>query len=151
MSEPVSVVVEWAGERRFDATRAGATVAPLRLDGSGETGLTPVGGLLSALAACAAVDVADILAKRRTPVDSLRVDVAGERVDTIPRRLRRVVLRFTISGSGIEQAHAERAAELSVTKYCSVRDSLREDIAVEWTVVLEPSRTPAGALDGGRE
>ncbi len=100
-------------------------------------GPSPVDGLLASLAACVSVDVVDILAKRRTPVRSLSVDAVGRRVDTIPRRLEHVTLKFAIAGKGIERVHAERAVELAVTKYCSVRDSLRSDVPVEWTVSLE--------------
>jgi putative redox protein len=57
-------------------------------------------------------------------------------VDTVPRRLERVMLNFSIAGGGIERVHAERAVELAVRKYCSVRDSLRSDVPVEWTIDL---------------
>jgi putative redox protein len=57
-------------------------------------------------------------------------------VNTIPRRLASVVLHFRIEGRGIVQSKAERAVELSITKYCSVRSSLAEDIPVTWTVKL---------------
>jgi len=85
------------------------------------------------------VDVVDILAKRKTPVSSLEVNVVGDRVDSIPRRFKHITLAFRISGEGIERAQAERAISLAVTKYCSVRDSLREDIGVDWTLELGPS------------
>ena len=94
--------------------------------------------LLVALATCTSHDVVDILAKRRTPVESLEIDVVAERVDTLPRHLKHVMLNFRIGGAGIERVHAERAVELAVTKYCSVRDSLRPDIPVEWTIALAP-------------
>ena len=131
---PARVRTTWAGGQRFDSGRPGGPTA--RLDGSGETGQSPVDGLLSALASCVSVDVVEILAKRRTPVASLSVDVVGERVTTIPRRLKSVTLEFHITGEGIERDQAERAVELSITKYCSVRDSLAKDIAVEWSVRL---------------
>jgi len=95
-----------------------------------------VHGLVVALASCVAVDVVDILAKRRTPLESLEVDVVGRRVDTIPRRLEHVMLNFRMAGAGIERIHAERAVDLAVNKYCSVRDSLRQDVPVEWTITL---------------
>lgn len=134
-AKPVATVrLEWAGGHRFDSGRPGGPLA--RIDASGETGQSPVDMLLSALAACTAVDVVDILAKRRTPVRSLVVDVAGARVTTTPRRFEHVLLTYRIDGDGIERTHAERAVELSVTKYCSVRDSLSERIAIEWEVVL---------------
>ena len=131
---PARVRVEWAGEHRFDAGRPDGPT--LRLDGSGAAGQSPVDAVLSALAACTGIDVVDILAKRRTPVERLAIDVAGTRVTTIPRRLEHVLLEYHLAGAGIERTHAERAVELAITKYCSVRDSLAPDIEIEWTVVL---------------
>jgi len=37
---------------------------------------------------------------------------------------RRLVLAYTIDGPGIDRSAAERAIDLAVTKYCSVRASL---------------------------
>lgn len=131
---PSRVRVKWVGEHLFDTGRENGPVA--RFDGDGKTAQTPPDALLSALASCVSVDVVDILAKRRTPVESLQVDVVGERVDTTPRHFRHITLNFAIGGKGIERDQAERAVELAVTKYCSVRDSLREDIEVEWRLHL---------------
>jgi putative redox protein len=86
------------------------------------------------LATCVSYDVVDIMAKQRTPVEALAVDIVGERVDTIPRRYKNITLNFHIEGKGIEKDQALRAIELAATKYCSVRDSLRSDIMVAWTV-----------------
>lgn len=131
---PSRVHVKWTGGHQFDTGRHGGPVA--RLDGDAKTGQSPPEAVLSALASCSAVDVVDILAKRRTPVASLEVDVVGDRVDTTPRRFKHITLNFRISGDGIDRAQAERAISLAVTKYCSVRDSLREDIAIDWTLDL---------------
>ena len=132
---PARVTVEWAGERRFDARRAAGGPA-IRLDGSGVTGPSPVDGLVSSLAACTAVDVVDILAKRRTPAESLTIDAEAERFAGTPGKLTRVHLTYRLRGAGIERVHAERAIELAVTKYCSVRDSLDPAIPIEWTLEL---------------
>ena len=132
---PSRVKVTWAGGERFDTGRPGGPTA--RIDGTGETGQGPVDTLVSALASCAAIDVVEILAKRRTPVQTLSVDVLGERVDGVPRRLRHVTLDFHITGDGIERVHAERAIDLAINKYCSVRDSLANDIPVEWKLTLD--------------
>ena len=131
---PARVTIEWQGDHRFETGRAGAPAT--LLDGSSTAAQSPVEMLLSAVASCAAIDVVDILAKRRTPVEALNVDVTGDRVDTIPRRFRHIALAFRITGAGIERDQAERAIDLAITKYCSVRDSLREDIGVDWTLEL---------------
>ena len=132
---PSRVTATWVGEERFDTGRPGGPVA--RIDGSGETGQGPVDAVLSALASCAAMDVVGILAKRRTPVRSLTVDVAGERWTGVPRRLVRITLDFHIAGAGIDREHAGRAIDLALNKYCSVRDSLAKDIPIDWTLTLE--------------
>jgi putative redox protein len=106
------------------------------IDGDSKTAQSPPDALLSALATCVSVDVVDILAKRRTPVGSLEIDVVGERVDTVPRRFRHITLNFRITGKGIDNEQALRAIELSATKYCSVRESLRSDILIDWTVEI---------------
>jgi len=140
---PSRIHVAWAGGHRFDAGRPGGPT--LRVYGDGEAAQSPVDALLSALATCSAADVVDILAKRRTPVERLEMDVVGERVSTVPRRFRHVLLEFRVDGAGIERTHAERAVELAVTKYCSVRASLAPDLVIEWTLTLNGER---GAVIG---
>ncbi|MBX6333437.1 MAG: OsmC family protein [Gemmatimonadaceae bacterium] len=132
--QPNRVVATWRGDHRFDTGRPGGPVT--RIDGDAVTGQSPVDALLSALATCTAVDVVDILKKRRTPAASLEVEVIGTRREEIPRRLTHVLLRYHITGRGIERDHALRAIELAVTKYCSVRDSLDPALPVEWELVL---------------
>lgn len=142
MTNPDAVVVKkpslvratWAGDHRFDTGKPDGPYA--RIDGAGETGQSPPEALLSALASCSGVDVVDILAKRRTPVESLVVDVAGTRRDDYPRRYEHIVLTFGITGAGIERAHAERAVSLAFERYCSVAASLAPDIIIQSVVVL---------------
>jgi putative redox protein len=107
------------------------------LDGTGGSGQSPVDALLSALAACAGIDVVEILAKRRTPVESFEIEMTGERVDTVPRRYKAIMMTFRMRGAGIEREQAERAVDLSLNKYCSVRASLASDIQIEWKLELE--------------
>ena len=141
---PAAAKIIWAGEHRFDASGPGS--ATIRMDASGKTGTSPVTTLLAALGGCVSVDVVDILAKRKTPVESLEIDLQATRVDGTPKRLASATLNFDIKGVGIERVHAERAIDLAINKYCSVRDSLREDIPVVWILTLNGERSePASA------
>ncbi len=47
------------------------------------------------------------------------------------------VLHFTLQGAGITPEKAERAVELSVTKYCSVGSSLRPDAPLTWVIDIK--------------
>ncbi len=131
---PNRVLVGWRGDELFEAGRPDGPI--VKLDGHGKESASPVDMLLASLAACAAIDVVHILAKRRTPVESLDVETIGTRVDSTPRRLKHVLLKFTIVGAGIERIHAERAVELSVTKYCSVKGSLDPELPIEWEIEI---------------
>ncbi len=129
-----TVRLSWDGERRFDVGRPGGPT--IRLDGNAVTGPSPVDALVSALAACTAVDVVDILAKRRTPLAALAIDAVGMRATTTPKRVVAAELTYHLTGDGVDRSHAERAVELAITKYCSVRDSLDPALPIHYSVVL---------------
>lgn len=137
MSAPQRVLVDWKQDRIFDAGREGGPA--IHMDGDGVDGLSPPDTLLAALGSCVSIDVVDILAKRRTPVERYQVEVLGERVDASPRRFKHITLNVSITGAGIERVHAERAIDLAVNKYCTVRDSLSPDIPVVWNLWLNDS------------
>ena len=126
--------VQWKGERTFDAGRPGG--ATIHIDGDSTVSLSPPETLIAALATCTAVDVVDILKKRKTPPTSLDIDVVAERAEGTPRRVTKVHLGYRIVGHGIDRAQAERAIELSVTKYCTVRDSMDPELPVTWSLEL---------------
>lgn len=138
MSAPSRILVNWKTDRVFEAGREGRPV--ITLDGDGNQAPTPPDALLASLAACISVDVVDILAKRRTPVEKYAVEALGERVDSIPRRFKHITLNISITGAGIERGPADHAIDLAVTKYCSVRDSLAADIPVVWNLSLNEPR-----------
>ena len=138
---PAAVRIDWVGDGQFDGGRVDGP--KIHLDSSAKTGPGMVDALLCALGSCVSVDVVDILAKRKTPVESLYIDLQAERIDGTPRRLAHATLNFHITGAGIERVHAERAIDLAVNKYCSVRDSLRTDIPVDWTLTLSGVASPS--------
>jgi putative redox protein len=140
--KPNVVHVAWQGGQRFDAGRPGGPT--MRLDGSGETGQSPVDAVLSGLASCVSIDVVEIMAKRRTPASRLEIHVSGERTEGTPRRLTAVHLDFALDGEGIDRDQAMRAVDLGLNKYCSVRDSLARDIIFTWSLTLNGEPTAPG-------
>ena len=135
------VQVRWIGDQAFQAGRPERPT--ISIDASGKAGPGPVDVLLCALATCSSIDVVSILEKRRTPVQTLDIDVHGERADAIPARLTHIQLDFRITGEAIERAHAENAIDLAINKYCSVRDSLDPAIPIEWTLELNGVTAPS--------
>lgn len=133
---PSKTTITWAGDQQFDGGRS-AGGPTIRLDGRGGTGPSPVDAIGIALAGCTGVDIVDILAKRRTPLESLRMEVNAERANATPARIVAIDIQYYIKGAGIERVHAERAIDLAVTKYCSVGGSIDPAIPVRWTLLLE--------------
>jgi putative redox protein len=129
------IEVDWIAGSEFDAHRPDGP--RIRIDGDAKSGPSPFDVLLAALATCAATDVVSILQKQRTPATALHVSVEAQRIETTPRHLVSAVLHYRITAPGAPAAKVERAVELSVTKYCSVRSSLRTDVPVTWTIELD--------------
>ena len=136
------IVAHWTEGEAFDVGQPG--LASVRIDGTRRTGPGPVDVLLSALATCSAMDVVSILAKRRTPLSALDIDVRGERASTMPAKLTSIAMIYRITGEGIDRESAELAIDLALNKYCSVRDSLDPAIPIEWTLVLNEDRSTSG-------
>jgi len=130
-----------AGGRRYLGSNADGD--RLVLDGGGvSVGFMPREALLAALGGCTAVDVVEILGKRRTPPESYRIELEGERADEHPRRFTKIKVRHVVRGEGITQGGLDRAVSLSHEKYCSVAATFNAEI--EYEAVLEapgPERT----------
>lgn len=122
-----------------DGLRFSATIGPrsLVLDSSpGGTEANPVQALLAAIAACCAMDVVDILRKKRQALTAYEVSLSGERAAQHPRRF--VTLHFVhrLTGRGLNRKAAEEALRLSVEKYCSVSHCLRPDLPVTHAIEI---------------
>jgi putative redox protein len=97
------------------------------IDGANETGPSPVVLVGSAVAGCMAIDVVHILTRGRFDVRALTAEFDGFRAETDPRRYTRIDLHFLVDTSAPADSVA-RAIQLSRDKYCSVWQSLRQDI-----------------------
>ena len=136
MSSPVPPLVElvWNGDLEFAARLSKHTVV---LDGDGAAGPSPVEMLAASLAGCMAIDLVHILGRGRHELRSLRAKLLADRATEAPRRFTAVTLHFAIEGS-VPRDAVDRAVELSRTKYCSVWQSMRQDIDLQVTFDLAP-------------
>ena len=116
--------MDWIGDLRF---KSGEGESPVELHSSTTGMLSPMQALAYAQIACMAMDVVHVLTKGRHDLRKMRVLFDGERAPEHPRRYVSITLHFDITGD-IEARVVERAIELSRTTYCSVSNSLREDI-----------------------
>lgn len=129
------VLINHLGGERYVGDNEGGD--QLIIDGSEDVslGMRPMEALLVSLGACTAFDVTGILTKRRTPPESYRIELEGERADEHPRRYTKILVRHIVGGEGIEQKQLDRAVSLSHEKYCSVHATL--NASIEFEAVLE--------------
>jgi putative redox protein len=114
-----SVRLEHRGGKAFHAEPSSGH--PLDFDDrTSNTGGSPVETVLSALAACSAMDVISIVTKKRQAISAYRVEVTGSQRDEYPQVYTEVVVTHEIEGRGLSEAAIRRAIELSALKYCPV-------------------------------
>lgn len=135
MGDTKQVVLTWQHDLVFQGQGAGK--APITLDGDNAKGPGPMENLLLALASCTGSDVVVILKKKRLKLESLRVEVRGERREEVPQRYLAIRLTYHVEARGLTESEARRTIELSLAKYCSVRHSLAPDIAVRYELALQ--------------
>jgi putative redox protein len=88
-------------------------------------GMKPSELILSALAGCTSVDVVGILAKKKTPLSYLEVEVSAEQDADPPWTFRKIHMNFKLKGKGLTKKNVQQAIDLSEEKYCSVGATLR--------------------------
>lgn len=121
-----SATVTWMRDETFIGEAGGQTVL---MDNPVEDhlrrGPSPMDLVLMALAGCAAIDVVNVLKKKRQALTDLKVFVEGERATEHPMRYTRITVTYEAHGRKLSQAAVERAVQLSEDKYCSVAATLR--------------------------
>jgi len=97
-------------------------------------GMRPMQLLLSAVGSCSAIDIVSILKKQKQEIKSFQIVVEGDREQVEEYTLfRKIHLHFKLSGK-VELEKAQRAAQLSMEKYCSVSKTLEPTATITYTV-----------------
>jgi putative redox protein len=131
-----TTTVQWLSGKRFvgiDSTNHSVVVSS-KDEG---IGVKASDLLLIALASCTAMDVVEILSKKRMPLNSLEIVSCGEQEADPPWTFRRIHLKYRLSGQGLTKKAVEQAIQLSEEKYCSVAATVRATapITTEFEIV----------------
>lgn len=110
------------------------------LDGNPEIGghnlgARPMQLILMGLGGCSSIDMISILRKQKQEIDSLEVIVNGEREPgAIPAVFTKIHIEFHIGGD-VDRDKAQRAAALSMEKYCSVAKMLEKTAEISYEII----------------
>ncbi len=130
---PMTISLTWDSTLEFTAEAGKHEVG---VDGASYTAPSPMQYLAISLAGCMAIDVVHILTRGRHTIGGLKTTFTGERAPEEPHRFVKIDLRFSLSTSAPAE-QVQRALDLSRSKYCSVWNSLSQDIdfAVSYEIV----------------
>jgi putative redox protein len=127
-----SATVTWTDSERFIATSSSKHAIVVDA-GADKTANGPMELVLIALCSCTAVDVVNILQKKREPFTGLQVSAEGERADQPPRVYTRIKLVYKVIGKVSKKA-VEDAVRLSEEKYCSVAGMLNKTATITYDI-----------------
>jgi putative redox protein len=127
--------VHWISGKRFLGIDSTNHSVVLSTPDEG-VGMKPSDLLLVALASCTAVDVVEILTKKRIQLGLLDISVNGEQDSDPPWTFRKIHLHYRMSGKDLTTKAVEQAIQLSEEKYCSVASTLRGVAAISTSYEL---------------
>lgn len=142
--------VSWSGGLAFDGVCGSGHT--LRMDGQGNvTGFSPMELVLVGLAGCTAMDVIDILRKKRQAVTKLVVHVQGTQTEQHPKVYTDIQIEFVVRGHAMDPQAVDRAIALSQTKYCPVSAMLSKSVTIRCShrieeAEAEPESAPLRSL-----
>ncbi len=130
-----SASVKWIGGKQFVGMDSTRHTVVLSTPDEG-VGMKPSELMLVALASCSAVDVVEILNKKRAGLTSLEISAEAEQEQDPPWTFRKIHLTYRMKGSALTEKDAAQAIELSEGKYCTVAATLKGKAEITTSLII---------------
>ncbi|MEM7371255.1 MAG: OsmC family protein [Bacteroidota bacterium] len=102
-------------------------------------GFGPMETVAAAIGACSAIDIGVILGKQKQEIKDFRIKIDAQRAkDQVPKVFTEIHITYELHGE-IEEAKAQRAIELSISKYCSVSKMIEKTANIRYSLILNPT------------
>ncbi len=102
----------------------------------GAKGVSPMESVLMAVAGCSGIDVVSILKKQRQEITDFKAEVEVERIPVEDAKpFKSIKVKFLLEGN-IDPKKAQKAAQLSFEKYCSVSKTLEPNVEIGYDVYV---------------
>ncbi len=102
----------------------------------GKDAMAPMQALLVAMATCSAMDVWNIMKKKRQKLEDLEIEIEGERADKYPKIFTKIKVTYVFKGE-VEEKACKDAIELSLRKYCSIANMLNKSAEIEYEFIMK--------------
>ncbi|WP_298954418.1 OsmC family protein [uncultured Nonlabens sp.] len=97
-------------------------------------GVSPMELLLMGVGSCSAIDIIAILKKQRQEITSYKVEVTGERYELDDSKPFKSMHVTVLLEGDINPDKAQKAADLSFEKYCSVSKSFDKCVEITYEI-----------------
>ena len=96
--------------------------------------------LLISLGSCTGSDVANILHKKKAPLEEMEIEVVGDIVDKHPKVFSKIHLIYKFYGKNLSDHDINRAIDLSQNKYCPISNMLSKACEITYSYQINPSK-----------
>ncbi len=129
----ITASAKWIEAERFLGTAtSGHSIV---VDGESKSASGPMELVLIGLCSCTAVDIINILTKKREPFTSVEVHADTERAPEPPRVYTKIKLVYRVGGK-VSRKAIDDAIRLSIEKYCSVEAMLKKTAEVTYEIEM---------------
>jgi len=127
-------------EEYYSVNQSGNRVEIDMLSRDQKKAQSPTELLLSAVVACAAVDIVSMIKKRRKQLVNFSGKASGKRREEHPRKFTKIHVHYDIVSPDLTDQEAERIVGLAVKNYCSVASTVNEstEITHDFTIKRNP-------------
>ena len=101
-------------------------------------GTNPMELLLMAIAGCSGMDIVSILEKMKVKFLRFETTVEGERASDHPRVFIDIEVVYKFWGESLSEDKLQRAARLSMEKYCSVANMIDKAANLTYRIEINP-------------
>lgn len=127
----MKIVTRMIEEEVYEATNSNGNVAMIDMrEVSVKKNQSPPELLLSALSGCGAIDIVIMLKKRRKTLVDFIIETTGVRREDSPRKFTDIHCKFIAVSPDVTREELEKAAKLSIEKYCTVAASLNSHLHI---------------------
>lgn len=132
-----TATVRWIGGKKFVGTDSTNHSVVISTADEG-IGMKPSELLLVSLASCSAVDVVEILHKKRMTITSMEISASGEQDSDPPWTYRKIHLNYCLRGKDLTEKAVQQAIQLSEERYCSVAATVRGKAEITFSYEIQP-------------
>ena len=104
----------------------------IKIDGKREDGFGAKALVLSAIAACSAIDIVDILGKMRVDFSDLEIEAEAGQTEEHPRVFKDIFVTYKIRTDKSNVEKVKKAIDLSLDKYCGVSAMLKKNSPIHY-------------------